>query len=82
MRAIFRRMTTITYEHHGTVVSVNPELKGKHRDHCLCFQGCARFKPGTSENCEIAQAVYKNCVDFGIVTPVWECPQFAKPTEI
>ncbi len=66
----------ITYEHHGATVSVQEENKGKHREHCLCFQGCSRFKPGTPDNCQIAQAVYHNCVEFNIVTPVWECPQY------
>jgi hypothetical protein len=65
-----------TYEHHGSTVSVQEENKGKHRDNCLCFQGCRHFKPGTSENCQIAQAVYRNCVEFDIVTPVWACPQY------
>lgn len=67
-----------TYEHHGATVTVQSELKGKHREHCLCFQGCANFKPGSADNCEIAAAVYKNCVQFDIVTPVWECPRFEK----
>jgi len=70
-------MNIIVYEHHGNRVAVQEELKGTHREHCLCY-GCDNFKPGTEENCDIAEAVYENCVDFGIVTPVWECPDFAK----
>jgi hypothetical protein len=64
------------YEHHGQEVFVIQEQKGKHRQNCLCFLGCAKFKPRTAENCEIAQAVYENCVRFNIVTPMWECPAF------
>jgi hypothetical protein len=64
------------YEHHGATVSVQEENKGKHRDNCLCFQACCHFKPGTPSNCQIAQSVYRNCVEFNIVTPVWECPQY------
>lgn len=64
------------YEHHGSSVAVQPHLKGKHREHCLCFQGCAEFKPGQADNCEIAKEVYANCQAFDIVTPVWECPRF------
>jgi hypothetical protein len=30
------------------------------------------------ENCEIAQVVYENCVRFGIISPVWECPEFKR----
>jgi hypothetical protein len=64
------------YEHHGATVTVRSDLKGQHREHCLCFQGCTAFKPDQPDNCPIAAAVYKNCVDFNIVTPVWECPRF------
>ena len=65
------------YVHHDQVVAVMSANKAKHRQHCLCFNGCKHFKPGQESNCPIAQAVYKNCKTFGIVTPVWECPQFA-----
>jgi hypothetical protein len=70
------RLAVTQYEHHGALVSVQSLLKGRHREHCLCYQGCVRFKPGQPGNCEIAQALYENCVRFNIVTPVWECPKF------
>lgn len=63
------------YEHHDTKVWVKPELKGKHREHCLCFD-CKYFHPGKDWNCKIAKAIYANCVEFNVVTPVWECPSF------
>lgn len=63
------------YEHHGNEVWVDSALKGLHRAYCLCFQ-CAKFKPNTDENCPIAQSTYENCVEHGLVTPVWECPEF------
>lgn len=65
----------IQYQHHGWDVWVKVDLQGKHRDHCLCFS-CDKFKPDTSDNCKIAQAIYNNCVKFGITTPMWECPEF------
>ena len=65
------------YEHHGTMVWVRPELKGRHQEHCLCY-ACASFKPVKKDNCPIAQATYENCVKFGITTPMWECPDFNK----
>lgn len=69
----------IEYDHHGTVVSVQENLKGLHREHCLCWLGCKKFKPQDREgNCVIANALYKNCVDFNVVTPVLECPDFEK----
>jgi hypothetical protein len=64
------------YEHHGTVVSVVSELKGKHREHCLCFLGCKHFKPDTPENCSLAQELYEFDVKHGMTTPVWECPKY------
>lgn len=64
------------YEHHGKSVVVDKDLKGTHRSHCLCFR-CANFQPGTVDNCLIAQAVFANCVKFGLTTPVYECPDFA-----
>jgi len=65
------------YEHHGKEVVVKTEFKGKHRDICLCYD-CPEFKDGApveEGGCEIAKAVYKSCVEFGIVSPVLECPK-------
>jgi len=67
------------YEHHGATVWVDSELKGQHRSHCLCFK-CGKFKPGTPENCAIAQRVYETCVLCDLVTPVYECPVFVQIT--
>jgi len=66
----------IKYEHHGMVVSVQERLRGKHREHCLCFQNCKHFKPGTPENCEIAQENFNMCVKWNLTTPVFECPKY------
>jgi hypothetical protein len=65
------------YEHHGTTVWVREDLRGQHRDHCLCFD-CKRFHPGSAGNCKIAQSAYEACVEHNIVTPVWECPVFVQ----
>jgi hypothetical protein len=62
----------VRYRHHGREVVVRADLKGKHRDHCLCY-GCGKY-PG----CPIAKAVFDNCVKFDLVTPVWECPDFER----
>jgi len=69
-------MNVIWYEHHGRQVAVFKEQQGKHREHCLCFANCLKFKPGQKDNCPIAQATYDNCVKFGTTTPVFECPQY------
>jgi len=68
----------VRYEHHGKQVSVRADLRGRHREFCLCYQ-CGKFKPNEPGNCPIAQAVYKACVKLGITTPMWECPQFVAP---
>lgn len=67
----------INYVHHGKVVHVDEELKGLHRKHCLCYR-CKEFY--ANPKCPIAHAVYLNCVEYGIVTPVFECPNFDETT--
>lgn len=63
-------------------VAVIKGLRGKHKEHCLCWQGCANFKPNTpAENCAIAQALYRFDVQWSIVTPVWECPKYEETNE-
>jgi len=64
------------YDHHGTTVSVQSHLKGKHREHCLCFLGCAHFKPNASDNCPLAQELFEYDVRNNMTTPVWECPKY------
>lgn len=66
---------TEQYEHHGRQVHVISALKGKHREHCLCFQ-CDRFKPGEDDHCPIARLNYQMCVDHGLVSPVYECASY------
>lgn len=65
------------YVHHGNAVHVRSDLKGKHREHCLCFS-CSHFHPeDRAKNCGIADRVYMLCVDEHLVLPVWECPMFS-----
>lgn len=64
------------YEHHGVLVTVVKSVKGKNREHCLCFS-CTKFKSGTPEtNCKIANLNYAVCLAHNVVLPVYECPQF------
>lgn len=65
----------ITYMHHDVEVFVRTDLKGRHREHCLCYT-CGNFKEGEENPCEIARAVFANCVKYGLATPVWECPKY------
>ena len=71
-------MNIIKYEHHGAEVSVIEENKGRHRENCLCWQGCEYFKPGDELNCHIAQALFSLCVAYNLATPVWECAKYKK----
>lgn len=64
------------YKHHGQEVYVISAVKGKHRDHCLCHQGCKHFAPGEPHNCQIAQDNFRNCLKHSTVQPVYECPQY------
>ena len=68
----------IIYNHWGWDVWVRGDLKGKHREHCLCWS-CGKFFPEDGEkNCKIANLVYAVCVAQGLVLPVWECPEFVE----
>ena len=65
----------IQYEHHGAMVSVDEDLKGKHREHCLCFR-CDFFHPDSPENCDKAEQNYRACRINDMVMPVYECLKF------
>lgn len=69
----------VDYEHHGVLVAVQEHLKGKHQEHCLCWQGCKRFHPEPekmAENCPKARLLFTVCVLLNLVTPVWECEDY------
>ena len=67
----------VRYVHHGRTVAVGQDLKGRHKEHCLCFRPCKKFKPGMPEtNCPIANLIYAVDIQCGVTTPVWECPLF------
>jgi len=71
-------MSIVKYKHHGIDVSVREDLKGKHRDHCLCW-ACAKFKPEDRDsNCQIANLLYNFDVLHKVTTPVWECKKFVE----
>lgn len=69
-------MNISKYEHNGAVVSVIDTVKGHHREHCLCWQGCKFFHPNTPENCPIAQSLITICRVHDVTTPVYECATF------
>lgn len=57
-------------------VAVQEDLKGLHRNHCLCWK-CGNFTPENRDlNCPIANLVYAVCVAENLTLPVWECPKF------
>lgn len=68
-------MNIARYEHHGGLVWVMSDLRGKHRDYCLCHR-CTAFKPGQPDNCPQAQELYEFCVKHNATTPMWECAIF------
>jgi len=68
------------YEHYGNSVWVKEDLKGQHRDYCLCHS-CKKFNPEVRwKNCVIANEVFALDCRFKLVTPVWECPEFEEKT--
>jgi len=72
-------MVTEWYNHHGMEVAVYKDLKGQHRNHCLCYD-CEEFKGGSlnEEGCPLAREVFGLCVEHNLVLPVWECPIFVQ----
>ena len=70
------------YKHFGNLVWVIKALKGKHRTACLCYK-CSKFNPLKRElNCSKANIIYSLCVEFKMVLPVWECPDFDEKTDL
>lgn len=69
-------MSIIKYDHHNVEVSVQSHLKGRHREHCLCYKNCKFFKPNDTNNCEIAQQNFRVCLTYDIVAPIFECPKY------
>jgi hypothetical protein len=66
----------VRYTHFGQEVYVQRHLKGKRREHCLCWL-CAKFEPDDrARNCPIASLLYAVDVATNLVTPVWECREF------
>lgn len=66
------------YEHHGKDVWVKSSLKGKHREHCLCFS-CDKFFPeDRNKNCKKANLLYNLDIALNMTTPVWECDTFGE----
>jgi len=66
----------VQYEHFDADVWVREDLKGQHKEHCLCYS-CLRFCPDDrNRNCRRANLIYRVCVMLDMVLPVWECPEF------
>ena len=64
------------YEHHGAQMVVRKDLKGKHREYCLCYD-CRYFNSvDRGGSCPTANLLYTVCVTQQLVTPVWECIKF------
>lgn len=64
------------HHHEEKPVWVRKILKGRHREHCLCHS-CKKFHPeDREENCDLANKVFKLCVEEELVLPVWECSKF------
>ena len=71
-----KKMQYEKYDHHNNLVFVRSDLKGKHREYCLCHSCKKLDMVDRKNNCKIAHELYKNCKKFKLVTPVWECPVF------
>ena len=66
------------YEHHGTEVTVREDLKGRHREFCLCHSCniANLYDEQKGKKCPIANKVFALCKSHHLVLPVWECQMF------
>lgn len=69
-------MKLVKYKHHNRTVVVRDDLKGRHREYCLCYYPCKKFKPDSPDNCPIAALLFRTCIITGTTTPVFECECF------
>lgn len=63
------------FKWHGRYVTGIKRLVGKNVEYCLCYH-CDEFHPGSEENCEIAQKVYRMCLKHGLSLNVAICDKF------
>jgi hypothetical protein len=63
--------------HFGNEVWVNPTTESLRRQECLCLN-CGRLKPGQPDNCAIAEAFYKICVNANIAIMITRCRMWCK----
>lgn len=65
----------IRYRHHNLMWG-RTDLRGTHREHCICYE-CNNFQPDSkTDNCPIAQGLYEYDQRHGVTTPVFECAHF------
>jgi len=65
----------LSYVHHGKTMYVRQDLKGHHKDYCLCYS-CEKMTPGKPDHCLVAQGLYDYDCKHGVTTPVFECSLF------
>lgn len=63
------------FMHHGKLVIGRTDLKGRHREHCLCFD-CDKFSFDKEKNCRIANLLFAVDQQCEITTPVFYCAKF------
>lgn len=68
----------IKYNHYGFDVVVRSDLKGAHKDNCLCFDCDRFFINDPQKKCKKANMLYAFCCLTGMTTPVFECPDFCE----
>jgi hypothetical protein len=74
-------MAIVEYKHHDINVFVREDLKGKHREYCLCWQ-CKKLIPeDRTLNCPIANSLFAFDQRNNVTTPVFECPIFEDKNE-
>ena len=70
------------YNHHGAPTAVQTHLKGRHREHCLCYSCDRLCLSNWEENCFKANILYRICVALKLTIPVWECEDWQPREDI
>ncbi len=73
---ITSRGDMVLYVHHGRHVWVRKDLRGRHREMCLCYRCTMLDTQNCERNCPIANALFALNALSGITTPVFECVGF------
>lgn len=72
--------TYVSYEHDREKRWVRKDLAGRNEEFCLCH-ACSKFKPNSSENCDIVSSLSAFSVRNPALAIIWDCAKFEEADE-